>query len=399
VVRRITPQVIRHVLAGPAGLAVKTDAQAHDLFERLAREVALVRHTGPTELVAQPDLRRMALPMFQGGSPKEVRRIQGAAVRYFSKQDSFPAKVEELYYRLCLGQSTATLDRAFNWDAGKELVDISDEFPAASQVYLATRLGLTVLPELLSKADDLSWARQASLTGRRLLDADRAAEALAVLTQRQTDVSLPFTAAIEVEALASLHKFTEALAVAERWAAIATDQDDRDSYIDLRLLTARIAEDTGDMDRALGWLRDIDALVRLPQQLSDRLAARVAIVRIHRKAGTSDSEEATRMRESLISDSESLSARDRSRDPSLVRDLAAEIGDAVPSLARDALRHGGYKEATGRPHKGKPRKRPPTKSSLTQSERGQELTESLDEHTADEVTETFRAEADASPFA
>jgi len=398
VVRLITPQVIRHVLARPAGLEVETDARARELFEQLAGEVALVQRQGDAELVVRPDLRKIALPMLQAASPEEVRRIQRSAVRYFSNQDSFPAKVDELYYRLCLGQATATLDRAFDRDAAKELVDVSDEFPTASQVYLATRLGLTVQPELLTEADDLSWARQASLTARRLLDADKAAEALDVVTQRQTDVSLPFTAAIEVEALASLHRFAEALSVADRWAAIATDQHDSDAYINLRLLTARIAEDSGDMDHALGWLQEIDALVRLPKQLPDRLAARVAIVRIHRKVGTSDSEEATRMREALIHDAESFTARDRSRDPSLVRDLAAEIGDVVPSLARDALRLGGYKVASSGPDKGKPRKRPPTKSSLTQSERGQELTESMDEHVAEEVAETFRGESDASPF-
>ncbi len=397
VVRVVTPGVIRHVLARPAGLEVMNDAGARDLFERMAGEVALVQRIGPNELVARSDLRKVALPLLRDGSPERVEKIQSSAVRYYSKQDSFVAKAEELYYRLCLGQSTATLDKAFDRAAGLELAEVSD-FPAASQVYLATKLGLTVRPELLSEADDLSWARQAALTARRLLDADRAAEALAVVTQRSTDVSLPFTAAIEVEALGSLRRFEEALSVADQWAVLATDKQDSDTYVDLRLLTARIAEDTGDTDQALGWLREIDALVRLPKQLPDRLAARVAIVRIHRKSGTSQSDEAVRMRESLIEDARSLTARDRSRDPSLVRDLAAEIGKEVPSLARDALRLGGYKDAPATPAKGKPRKRRPAKQSLTQSERGQELTESMDEGVAADVAETFRAEADASPF-
>ncbi|GAA1571150.1 hypothetical protein GCM10009789_25900 [Kribbella sancticallisti] len=399
VVRRITPDVIRHVLARPSGLSDMTDSRARELFERLAREVALVQRLSPHELVARPDLRKVVLPLVLASSPRVVERIQRAAYRYFAKQNSFAAKVEELYYRLCLGQATATLDRAFNQRAVEELAGIVEELPTSSQVYLSARLGLTVQPELLAAADDLTWARQASLTARRLLDAGKAEDALTVLTERRTDVSLPFTAAIEVEALASLHRFAEALTGADWWAGVAADRHDTDTYIDIRLLTARIAEDTGDVDQALRWLREIDGLVRLPEQLPERLAARVAIVRIHRKAGTSESEEATRMRESLIRDADTLFARDRSRDPSLVRDLAAEIGDAVPSLARDALRLGGYKEVTGGPDKGKPRKRPPTKSSLTQSERGQELTESLDEELADEVTETFRAEADASPFA
>ena len=33
-----------------------------------------------------------------------------------------------------------------------------------------------------------------------------------------------------------------------------------------------------------------------------------------------------------------LTSRDRSRNPALIRDLAAEIGDAVPSIARDGAR-------------------------------------------------------------
>jgi len=62
----VTPELIRHVLAGPAGLGQLDDQQARDLFEALSREVWLVERVGDNAVRHVPVLRRIMLPMLNG---------------------------------------------------------------------------------------------------------------------------------------------------------------------------------------------------------------------------------------------------------------------------------------------------------------------------------------------
>jgi hypothetical protein len=398
VVRRITTEVIREVLARPCGIYPMTESRAAELFDLLAGEVALVRQDGPDGLVQRTALRQVMLPMMRRDNLPLVEKMLRAALRFFAGQDSFSAKVEELYYRLSLGQATTTLDAAFDVEAATQLVDVVEEFPPSSQVYLANRLDLTVDPDVLASADDLSWARQAALSARRLLDAGKADAALEVVSARRSDAVIPLVAPLKVEALATLGRFGDALDTARQATSWAADHHDPTTFIDVALLAARIAEDMGHPEQALRWLRDVETSADAVKDHVARFAAQVAVVRVHRKAGSADSEEALTVRAALIRDIDQLTARDRSRNPALVRDLAAEIGDEVPAIARDALRLGGFSSTSGK----KRRKRRAAKTSSTQSEQGQQLIEALDADESGEVseavTETFRSESEQSAF-
>lgn len=405
VVRRITPEIIEKVLARPCGLGEVDPLRAAELFDKLRGEVAVVTPAGASTLVQHVELRRLMLPILLADDPEVVVKLQRAAIAYYRERTALQDKVEELYYRFSLGQSTATLDKAFDEDAARALMGDIEEFPASSQVYLANRIGVTVRPDILAEADDLSWARQTVLSSRRALDSGDAATALDLVQSRRNDTVYPQTAAIEVEALASLHRFDEALAAAHQAMQWATGHSDSDMFIDVALLAARIAEDTNDTEGALHLLEQVDSAASAADERISGWVARTAIVRVLRRAGREDSDRAQTMRGWLVDHVDELTARDRARNRALVRDLAAEIGDDVPSIAKDAVRFAGLSPVTqpesppGRPDDpDDPFAWPPP--DMTGSEVGALLNEAMD--TDDEIrrriSDQLRYESDESAF-
>ena len=392
--RRVTAETIRDVLAEPCGLESLGNTEAEALFDALQREVSLVEIVGSGVVRQRPDIRRVMLPLMARDDPERLAAVREAALRYFSGLDTPQAKVEELYYRLALGQETTSLDRAFDPYAARALVDELDEFPPSSQVYLANRLDLTVAPDLLDEADDLSWARQAMLSARRLLDAGHADKALEIVTSRRSGTVRPFTAALEVEALAALRRFPEALDTATSILEWCADHGRTATFVDVGLLGARVAEDTRDFTRALDLLTEVDAVARSAGDRIGLLTAEAAMLRIHRRGGTDRSAEALDLRSRVIREAGTLTARERSRYPGLVRDLAAEVGTELPDLVRDALRSSGY-QGDPAPEPQAADETPP----LTSMEQGDELSDVVDEDDVpEEVTRTLQAESDESAF-
>jgi tetratricopeptide (TPR) repeat protein len=397
--RRLTPEVIRAVLAGPSGLGDIDGQRAQELFDSLRREFSLVQPDGSDGVRLRPDIRRVMLPMIERDNPELLATLRRVALRYFSRQDSFQAKIEELYYRLVLGQSTSTLDRAYDPDAAAELYDALEEFPASSQVYLANRLGLTVSSDVRLRADDLSWARQSVLAARRLLDAGRPAEALELVTARQGDSVRPFTAAPEIEALAALGRYEEALISAAAAAEWCTDHHKTATFIDVALLAGRIEEDIGDFDQALRWLREVDRVSDSVHDRIGRLTARVAMLRIHRRSGTSDSDDVRAMRADVIEEASRLTSRDKSHNPGLLRELAAEVGDQLPSIAREALRRSGLKPTQPSVTAKSVRHDPEPMTSIEHGELISDVVSSASaSDVSEKVRETLRSEEDDKAF-
>jgi cellulose synthase operon protein C len=153
VVRRLTADVIRYVLAQPSGVDVPTDARAHEFLDACSREVWLVSKNTDGSLIYHPDMRRVMLPLLQqDDSGSRVAEIHSAAVRYYQARSDITARAEELYHRLCLRDSSESLDH--RWQPGVEpyVVQSLEEFPAQSQIYLASRLGIMLPAEVLDNA-------------------------------------------------------------------------------------------------------------------------------------------------------------------------------------------------------------------------------------------------------
>src|SRR5262249_40035495 len=74
VLRRITPELIRDVLAVPCGVDLSEDTEAHRLYEELGREVSLVTIAHDGALEHRSDVRRVMLDMLWHDEPLKVRQ-------------------------------------------------------------------------------------------------------------------------------------------------------------------------------------------------------------------------------------------------------------------------------------------------------------------------------------
>ncbi|MFN3994042.1 MAG: AAA family ATPase [Tabrizicola flagellatus] len=103
VLREVTPELIREVLAGPCGLKVDlTGVEAKALFDKLAEMVWLVRPVSgaPDRVEHLPDLRRRMLPQIL--QDPRAKAVAGAAAAWFEARAALGepgADLDAVYYR------------------------------------------------------------------------------------------------------------------------------------------------------------------------------------------------------------------------------------------------------------------------------------------------------------
>ena len=153
VMRRLTPEVILHVLNAPCSLGVTSLSEAQSLFEELRKETALVvvsQDEDSEALAHRPDLRRIMLKLLVQKAPAQVAEIHRRAVEWYSKQPGLRAAAEALYPGLQLGEkvdSSAFADRDVRFSIQTAIA----ELPVESQLLLAVH-GFDVSKEILERA-------------------------------------------------------------------------------------------------------------------------------------------------------------------------------------------------------------------------------------------------------
>lgn len=169
VVRRITPGVITHVLAGPCALSLATEADVESLFRELQREVSLVFQAPDGSLHHRTDVRRVMLESLRAERPDQVRAIHEAAIRYYSGREEPLSRAEEIYHRLALGQSHQELESV--WMPGVEpyLGNALEELPPSVKPYLASKLGIELPRQDWAQAELTDWERRAEARCHDLL--------------------------------------------------------------------------------------------------------------------------------------------------------------------------------------------------------------------------------------
>ena len=353
VVRKLTPDVIREVLAGPCGLGHVDERRAQTLFVRFRDEATLVEEVpGEDAVVHRGDVRRVMLPLVVRGHTGVVDRIHRKAVRYYSLLDmqrpSTESRAEELYHRLSLAQTTRTLDERWTDEAGALLEDTLDELPPGSQVYLTERLGNTVDAELRAQADDETWSRQALRAGTGLLAGDSPAEVLDLLDERphQVDDDLALMS-LRMRSLVALGRHDEAGWMVDRALDLAAAATAPTVFSELALFGARICEDLGRFADAHDLLTQARRAAQRPAADIQLLSVAAAQLRLHRRGGTLDTAEARALRADTLARARNLSSKAYTRHPTLLRELAAEIGDDMPELVSYTARSLGVDLAEG----------------------------------------------------
>lgn len=356
VVRQITPDVIRQVLAEPTGLGLVSPERAQLLFELLRREVALVTEARPGVLVHRADVRREMLPLLAADDADRVRDIHERAIAYYEKRTGIDDQIEHLYHRLMLGQPSEVLDAHWQDAAAAFLEDAWDELPPEARVYLAGRLGMEADPADLAAADRTAWIRQATSQARALLDAGQPGQALHILGGRTLVPRDLAVTRLVVEALASQGRDPEALHEAQEAIAEADERGLPLEFLQLNLLAGRVAE-----DEAARTMADLSTFARARNHYleareaaldfgarAEAMTAGVGVLRVMRRSKALHRDfDVTKLREQLLAEAGTLTDRVKATHPGLLRELAAELGDEVPALLVDAARHIGV-ESDGR---------------------------------------------------
>lgn len=341
-VRRITQGVIEQVLADPCDVTLRDASHAARLFAALAQQVDIVEpgdvDEGEPSLLHRTDVRRMMLrDLEQKAGEERIRRIDRRAVRYHAGIATLAHCAEEIYHRLRLGQSEATIRGRWEDGLDRWLLPALEEISApATRVMLAELLGVTLDAAALEGAEHDAWERQAARRSADYLRASNPHRALTVLGERRERVPSSPLLRLEVQALQQIGDFGGAASKAQQALAEAAESGDRAAAADAALLLAQAEEALGEMASATERVQEARDWA---DQLGDVylvLRARTVSMRLARKQGASDADLAASAQAiGALLDGESLRGL-RSR-PALLRELLAEAGAHQPRLVRTGL--------------------------------------------------------------
>lgn len=344
VVRVVTPEVIRAVLAGPCRIQVQDDDHALQLFNQLEREATLVTSDG-TSLRHRSDVRKLMLPSLERDQKPQVAKIHRAAIRYYKGIPGPEARAEELYHRLMMHQSGRTVDTRWDATALTSLLESVDELPARGQQYLWARSGgqINIPAEVMQEADDQQWAAATAPTIASELRAGRPEVALSLARERRGPGGESLLPVAEVEALESLREFDSALGVLRTARDAALRKRRSAEAVSLTLDVLRVLERMQRFPEAVHEASELrDALTAgYGESALDYLVATTSYLRLLRRSGEQDSSQYKEAVADAVTKAERLMLRELSSRPGLIRELLAEIGNASEKLLRFGIKHVG----------------------------------------------------------
>jgi hypothetical protein len=335
VVRIIGKDLIREVLAGPCGLGDIDNALAAELFDKLAREITLVERLPDGVLRHRADIRRVMLSGMPDELRDQVEEIHRRAVKFWRSRTGAQARAEELYHMLRLGADRDELDGRWAEEKTAELQaglqGALEELPPGSpaRVWLAERLGVTLSEGERATIAVEAQESQAARAATQFLAHGDAGQALAVLEKQKPFKPGSRLFALLARVLFRLGRSDDALSLTKEGIASMRGADNESELTDLLLLQAYILErQERDFDALEALTRaDIEGMTRVA-----RLRMKVRRARILRKLNHDDPELRTEIIH-LAADLEN----DLGRHPALLREVAAEVGDANAKVLGQAL--------------------------------------------------------------
>ncbi|ACU61021.1 ATP-binding protein [Chitinophaga pinensis] len=156
--RVISPEIILRVLAPICELPVNNLDEAFRLFEDLKREHALVRIGPEDTLIYRPEIRQAMIKLLQQDKFDQLRELHLAAIDYYANKDGIPARAEEMYHRLALGEDPPYILRD-RWMDGIESAIVPNlrEYSATMQAWLASVISLEVSRNVYMHSSLLEW--------------------------------------------------------------------------------------------------------------------------------------------------------------------------------------------------------------------------------------------------
>lgn len=275
VLRRITADLIKEVLAKPCGISVPDKDRANELFEAFGREVALVTRTTDGVLVHRPDLRQKMLEFIERDKPSAAEKINRLAVDYYSKRKTIQDRAEEIYHRLKLGEVGKKIETL--WRKGVEpfLRTAIQELPVESRPMLASYLGITISDEDIKAAGTATWERYTAREAEELVKLGHYTQALDKIKRRKERTKGSPLYRIEATALVSLKRFKEAEKVMQEALKAAAASGRRTELLDCVFLAAEISQQLKAKKRADDYLKQA---VEIAAGLNDRIKQILAVL-------------------------------------------------------------------------------------------------------------------------
>jgi tetratricopeptide (TPR) repeat protein len=293
IVRRVTPDVIREVLARVCKIE---DSRVDALFERLPNYVDLFEpEEAPSgespsgALRHRQDLREEVIELMVS-DPKwkdHIRRIHQRAVRFYSGLPGSLARAEQIYHQLMLDADPELLDALWSTELGESLTRTwSDPFPQRARAWLGLRLGL-VLGDGTSDFRLIDWEVRAARIARSHLDARNLLLALDSVRERAERTPTSPVPPVEIEALREIGDLDEALQVAMAAIARAPRSDFPQHRLSMQLAAAGVAFEAGDLKASAKLADEAAELAKALHDAPSRLKALELLARIRPQEQTS----------------------------------------------------------------------------------------------------------------
>jgi hypothetical protein len=202
VVRRITEDIIRQVLAVPCGLGEIGEERSKQLFSALKKQVDLVIPEPDGAVRHQQDIRRVMLKMLESERPLQVRRIHERAYEFYRQTPGMVAQIERIYHALQLGVDPDEIRNIWTSEATESMLSSADELPPSSQLILYSLAKHEPPQALRSSASQEQWERFVEEKARQALQYSDYGQVWKLLSER-TD-RMPGSALYAIEAVAHM---------------------------------------------------------------------------------------------------------------------------------------------------------------------------------------------------
>lgn len=343
ILRFVTPDLIRRVLAGPCKVRVDSDVAARDLFDKLGAEIALVRQAeGPDKLSLRPELRRTVLHNLRQdrSSDEQRKRIHEAAVAYYAGRKGKENRAEEIYHRLWLNQSPREIDARWMDGIERSLREASEELEGPARLYLMSRLGGDDEEALRASASLFEWEGYVERRVTDLLRLGAVSDALALLHERSE--RLPGSRLHLLESIAWRSLPTPDYGEAEQAAKRAVEaarldgnQSEVQGALQELLQVQRVQEDIA------GAMKTLAHLGELGEQLGDDLLVLQSEVE-ELESVYRNFDPAVTLTEPAIQVFHRLPDDVIVRAPELSRRVAAQVGASSPEILQRVSRLVGF---------------------------------------------------------
>ncbi|MFD5322319.1 trypsin-like peptidase domain-containing protein [Streptomyces sp. NPDC127092] len=338
--RVITPELVREVLAEPAGLAEPSVAEAGRLFGLLTSRLDLMESAGPRTIRHRPDLRSIMLRLSDGARTDLMRAVDTRAVDWYAARDTVRDRAEEIYHRLRLGENPRTVEARWLPGVEQHLAGAERDMAPRSAAFLLGRIGGHVPDHIMAEADQEDWERITAREVEDLLTQGYVEAAAQRLAERRPWTPCSRLHALLVETLARSGRAEDARETAERAVDRAEEAGCAETRLELLQLSARLAQDAGDFadaDRDLQEAEDVAAGLGLPYESIGVLVARS---RLAAAANVNSEETDARLARRL----RGLPDEDLARQPALARAAAVSACRVDPPALARALRLVGLPE-------------------------------------------------------